>query len=183
MSTYWEKIVSRFWWSRCRRTFIWGVGDIWRLWLVQRRCVSVIFWLHKSTQTCLSFIFFLQCIKWGTWASLPAGAVLWLNWLCCLNLSLGMNCGFGCCVISGHLTMLSLFLSLLIFKPQRRMGEEVWPWNCAWSEKHLVSPEGSHWHYLKMQVFTLALGSWVLFLEDDSHYMQGLEQEGISVRF
>lgn len=127
MNTYWEKIISRFWWSQCWRAFIWGVGDIWRLWLVQWRCVSVIFWLRKSTQTCLNFILFPQCIKWGTWASLPAGAALWFNWLYCLNLFLGMNCGFGCCFISGHLTLVSLFISLLIFKPQQRMEEEAWP--------------------------------------------------------
>lgn len=81
MNTYWEKIISRFWWSQCWRAFIWGVGDIWRLWLVQWCCVSVIFWLRKSTQTCLNFILFPLCIKWGTWASLPAGTVLWFNWL------------------------------------------------------------------------------------------------------
>lgn len=87
MNTYWENIVSRFWWSQCQRTFIWGVGDIWRLWLLQWHRVSVIFWLHKSINTCLNFILFPRSIKWGTWASLPAGAVLWLNWLYSLNLS------------------------------------------------------------------------------------------------
>lgn len=127
MDTYWEKIVSRFWCSQCWRTFIWGVGDIWRLWLVQRCCVSVISWLHKSTQTCLNFILFPQCIKWGTWASLPAGAVLWFNWLHCLNLSLGMSCGFGCCFISGHLTLVCLFLSLLIFKSQQKWERKCGP--------------------------------------------------------
>lgn len=63
------------------------------------------------------------------------------------------------------------------------MREEVWPWNGAWAKMHLVSLEGSHWNYLEIEVFPLALGYWVLFLQDESHYMQGLEQEGISVHF
>lgn len=60
------------------------------------------------------------------------------------------------------------------------MGEDVWPWNGAWGKKYLV--EGSHWNYLKI-VFPLALGYWVLFVEDEWCYMEGLEQEEVSVHF